>query len=168
MASINSSDPVPQFAPNNWISSRWSSFEACSGLTPIMVRPWESNDIVAAIGRSLTDRTPATAALTSSISLIVSIQNISTPPAANPPAWAAKDSIALSLVNVPRGSRSWPVGPIDPATTTVCSTASASARAFFAAASFSSWTRSATPWLSKRTDDPPKVLVRMTWEPASI
>ena len=62
---------------------------------------------------------PSTAACTSSSALIVSTRKKSTPPSARASACSAKPAAASSAVRVPSGTRISPVGPIEPATSTL-------------------------------------------------
>ena len=90
---------------------------AIAGFTPIIVRKFVSNDIVAIIGKpGATSFAASTAASTSAKSLIVSIRIASTPPATKPFICSANNSFALSGVNVPMGSINSPDGPMSPMT----------------------------------------------------
>ncbi len=112
------------------------------------------------------------AAATSSFDDMVSIHNTSTPPLASAIACSRNAATALLWVKAPKGSNSSPVGPIDPATTTslpvllIC--ASAACRASLAAASLSSATRSWALCNFNRKLVPPKELVKIKSDPASI
>ena len=85
---------------------------------------------------------PCAAARISSAADIVSIQQTSAPPAFSPRACSAKAATASSSVIAPSGTKSSPVGPIEPATTTGRPAASATARASSAPALLISKTRS--------------------------
>ena len=84
IAASNSSGPLPQLAPSAVTSNSLRVSSACSGLTPIIVRPLVSNVMVVMIGISgAARRQPSTAARTSSRSDMVSIHSTVTPPSTN-------------------------------------------------------------------------------------
>ena len=112
-----SSVPRPQFAPMMRTPMDERCVTAIAGLTPIIVRKFVSNDIVAIIGNpGATAFAASTAASTSAKSLIVSIRIASTPPATKPLICSENNSFALSGVRVPIGSMRSPDGPISPMT----------------------------------------------------
>ena len=136
------------------------------GLIPIIVRPLVSNVIVARNG-SPTSSTACIAASSSFSAYIVSIHATSAPPRRSPSACSAKASKASVRVRSPSGSSTSPVGPMEPATTTVRFASSATRRVIPAADSLISTTRSPRPCSASRYRFAPNVLVRMMSAPAA-
>jgi hypothetical protein len=161
--------PAPQLAPNATSGGviAWRNSTARSGVSPIMVRPPVSKVIVDATGSPVA-AAAAIAAPSSSRPKLVSIHNTSTPPSTRPSACSPKVASASSRLRVPWGTSISPVGPIDPATTTGRSTASAAARARRAPARLISRVRASAPSSFKRQRLDPNVFVRMMSAPTSM
>jgi hypothetical protein len=104
------------------------------------VRPAVSKLIVPHQGMSAR-RAASAAARYSSGAEIVSTQSTSAPPAFSPSACSWNISTARSWVSGPIGAMISPVGPMEPATITLCPAASATSRPISAAIRFSSNTR---------------------------
>ena len=111
--------------------------------------------------------TPCIAASSSFSAYRVSIQAMSAPPLRRPSACSAKASNASAYVRSPSGSRTSPVGPIDPATTTGRPAAAAARRAISAPARLIAMTWSPKRCRASRYRLAPKVLVRMMSDPAT-
>ena len=143
IAATTSAAPTPQLLPqaarSGTISPAMPMMSAA--VTPIIVRPFVSILIEKTTGSPVV-LAPVKAACASSIDESVSIQIRSAPPLASACACSAKASAAASMDSVPVGSNISPVGPISPATRTLCSLASAAVLSRAAARSFSSLTRS--------------------------
>ena len=110
----NSAGPIPQLAPMKLAPAAVAKSAKSAGITPIIDRLAVSNVMVAQIGRPV-GFAASIAAATSSFDDMVSIHKTSTPPSASASACSAKPATAALCVNLPSGSNSSPVGPIDPA-----------------------------------------------------
>ena len=142
---INSAGPTPQLEPITLRSNSSAQRTKSVGVIPIMERLAVSKVMVAQTGKPVF--LPASAAaMTSSLADMVSIHRTSAPPSASASACSVKHATAASWVSVPMGSKSSPVGPMEPATSAcrpVFSAWAATARrAKVAAATLSSRTRS--------------------------
>ena len=143
--------PTPQFAPvaTGAVASPANTAVRSPGSRPIIVRPAVSNEHVATYGTPTAIAAPA-AARTSSTADIVSIHATSAPPATSASICAPKVSSASASVRSPSGSKSDPVGPTEPATTTGRSADSATSHASSAARRSSSPTRDCAPCNASR------------------
>ena len=165
---IRSEAPTPQLAPK--ASGGLGSASTCrtksSEVTPIMVRPAVSKLMVPHHGMPTFAKASAAAANSSGAEM-VSTQSTSAPPSLSPAAVSSNISTAVSWLSVPTVPMISPVGPTEPATTTLRPAASATSRPSAAARRDSSKAREAASCSLSREALAPKELVRKMSEPAS-
>ncbi len=164
-AAYTTCGPSQQFTP---MTSQPSAFSrspiAATGVPSAMVSA-SSTETCAITGRSrpTARRTPSRASSISSGWRMVSIMSTSTPPSASAAACSRNASRTRSRSSSEKPAKTRPVGPMAPATNT---RSPATLRASRAAATFSSCTRSSSPWRARRTRLAPKLFVSITWAPA--